>query len=275
LRWNSPDKWVWSDDVVHQPLIDTETFERAQHVIAAKGAGRKTWERRRTSHPYVLRGLLHCGLCGRRMQGQRSKEALYYRCRFATEYGLANKIAHPRNVYLAERDLLRPLDRWLATAFAPHRLAETIDALYQAQPSVDVDPAAAAAARVIEECDQKLARHRAALEAGADPQLVAGWISEVQARRAEALSRSRPVEPQPRMTREEIQSMVAALGDVRAVLADADPREKGDVYRRLGLRLTYRPGDRTVRAETSLDPHSWGYGSCPRGDLNPHPLLGD
>jgi site-specific DNA recombinase len=69
--------------------------------------------------------------------------------------------------------------------------------------------------------------------------------------------------------------MVAALGDVRAVLADADPREKGDVYRRLGLRLTYRPGDRTVRAETSLDPHSWGYGSCPRGDLNPHPLLGD
>jgi hypothetical protein len=62
LRRNDPGKWVWSDDVVHEPLIDTGTFERAQHVMAAKGAGRNTRELHRTRHRYVLRGLLYCGL---------------------------------------------------------------------------------------------------------------------------------------------------------------------------------------------------------------------
>ncbi|MFD9894438.1 recombinase zinc beta ribbon domain-containing protein [Amycolatopsis sp. NPDC059027] len=89
---------------------------------------------------YLLRGLLHGGLCGRRMQGQQSKETLYYRCRFPTEYGLANKVRHPRNVYLAERELIEPLDQWLTTAFASHRLTDTIEALCHAQPDGDHDP---------------------------------------------------------------------------------------------------------------------------------------
>lgn len=37
MRWNSPDKWVWSTDHVHEPLIDPETFEHAHHLIAALG----------------------------------------------------------------------------------------------------------------------------------------------------------------------------------------------------------------------------------------------
>jgi hypothetical protein len=63
------------------------------------------------------------------MQGQRNHERPFYRCRYPTEDGLANKTEHPRDVYLAERDLIGPLD-----------------ALYAAQPDLDVDPAAAAAA---------------------------------------------------------------------------------------------------------------------------------
>jgi hypothetical protein len=110
MRWNDKDAWVYSTDPTHEPLIDTETFQRAQDVLAANGAGRRHRERHITRHHYVLRGLLHCGLCGRRMQGQQSKQALYYRCRFPTEYGLANRIEHPRNIYLAERELLAPLD---------------------------------------------------------------------------------------------------------------------------------------------------------------------
>jgi len=42
------------------------------------------------------------------------------------------------------------------------------------------------ARRQVAECDRKLARHRAALEAGADPAVVTAWIREVQAARAEA-----------------------------------------------------------------------------------------
>ena len=73
------------------------------------------------------------------------------------------------------------------------------------------------------------------LEAGADPHLVAGWMAEVQARRAEAISRSHAVTHQQRMTADEIREMVPALEDVRAALADADPAEKFEVYQQIGL----------------------------------------
>ncbi|MFD2415344.1 recombinase family protein [Amycolatopsis pigmentata] len=274
MQWNARDKWIVSDEVVHDPLIDTGTFERAQQVMAAKGAGRTTRERHRTRHCYVLRGLVHCGLCNRRMQGQQSRDLLLYRCRFPNEYGLANKIEHPRNVYLAERDLLGPLDDWLSTCFAPHRVAETVEALYQAQPDTDIDPAAVVAARAVKECDQALARHRAALEAGADPHLVTRWITETQARRAEALARSTGRVDRPRMDKQDIESLVRRLGDIRHTLARADRDDKAQVYRQLRLHATYHPGTRIVRIETTIDPDGWGYGKCPRGDLNPHALYG-
>ncbi len=41
------------------------------------------------------------------------------------------------------------------------------------------------------ECDAKLAGYRAALEAGADPTLVAGWIAETQAERRLAEQRDK------------------------------------------------------------------------------------
>jgi site-specific DNA recombinase len=70
------------------------------------------------------------------MQGQRSKDRLYYRCRVPSQYALATKIVHPRNVYLSERELLPPPDGWLALAFAPHRLEETIALMQAAQPDI-------------------------------------------------------------------------------------------------------------------------------------------
>jgi hypothetical protein len=52
----------------------------------------------------------------------------------------------------------------------------------------------------------------------------------------------------------------------------ADPADKADVYRQLGIKLTYQPDLRLIQAEASPD------GSCtqmcPRGDLNPHALYG-
>lgn len=51
------------------------------------------------------------------------------------------------------------------------------------------------------------------------------------------------------MSELEIQALVAALGNVRTVIADAEPADKADVYRHLGLKLTYNPGKRTMGAE--------------------------
>ena len=73
--------------------------------------------------------------------------------------------------------------------------------------------------------------------------------------------------------REEITSLVTALGDLIQVLRDADPADKAEVYSQLGLTLTYHPEDKRVIAEAR--PETIMYvGKCPRGDLNPHALYG-
>jgi site-specific DNA recombinase len=121
------------------------------------------------------------------MQSHWINRAAYYRCRFPEEYALANKVTHPANVYLREDRIVPRLDEWLSKLFEPGHLAQTLDALAAAQraPSHE-DAVLSEARRQVAECDRKLARHRAALEAGADPAVVTAWIREVQAARAEA-----------------------------------------------------------------------------------------
>lgn len=251
MRWNERDSWVWSTHVTHEALVTVETFERAQQIIAAGGRGRVR-ELTRVPHAYALRGLVFCGVCQRRMQGQWNHGHARYRCRFPEEYALANKVAHPLNVYVAEREILPPLDEWLMRAFAPHRLTDSVEAMYDAQPADRSETDRADVRRVLAECDRKLGRYREALDAGADPVLVAGWIAEVQARRAEASARlALADEPTGRLSREQIRELVEAISGIRDVLAQADPADKGEVYRQLGLRLTYQPALRVVRAEAN------------------------
>jgi site-specific DNA recombinase len=119
------------------------------------------------------------------MQGHWVDDAPYYRCRFPAEYALANHVEHPLSVYMREDAIVGEVDGWLAREFAPHRMGETIRAMVEAQP-VD-EPRSDVqgdAASKIAECDQKLARYRAALDAGASPTTVAGWIAETEAEKA-------------------------------------------------------------------------------------------
>jgi hypothetical protein len=55
-----------------------------------------------------------------------------------------------------------------------------------------IDAAAGQARPEIADCDARLRQHREALEADADPKIIAGWMAETQARRAAAESRMRP-----------------------------------------------------------------------------------
>ena len=108
---------------------------------------------------------------------------------------------------------------------------------------------------MLRDCDAKLARYRAALDAGADPAVVTGWISQVQAERTAAealLSGTNPGKSSRRMTAEEIATLVGQLDDILAVLAQADPADKAEVYHQLGLRLTWHHETQTAHAE--IDP---------------------
>ena len=275
MRWNQRAAWVWSTEVVHAPLVDAAVFAQAQEIIAGRGMSRRTRARERVRRPYVLRGLVHCGVCLRKMQGQWTRDQAYYRCRYPREYALANTIEHPPNVYLLESAVMPALDGWLAGLFEPEALPQTVGALYRAQPATTAsDAGAEEAARVVAECDTKLERYRAALEAGTDPVMIASWTAEVQARKAQALATTRLESGTKRLTEREIETVVAALGSIRSVLEHASANDKAAVYRQLNLKLIYKPDNALVNAEVDIDPKTWGYGSCPRGDLNPHALLG-
>jgi site-specific DNA recombinase len=256
LQWNDKGTWVWSDKIAHPPVISKDTFEQAERRLASRGpssAGRTVI---RTRHGYALTGLLMHGQCGRRMQGSWNNQQAHYRCRFPSEYAIANKVDHPITVYLREAAVLGPLDTWLARAFDPSRIEHTLTSMEDLRPDTDVRAEVIRA--TLEECDRKLARHRAALEAGADPALVAAWSREVQAEQiaaqAQLTSLGTSHAAARRMTKDEIRGLVDALGGLLSILHEADPRDKLEVYRRLGLRLTYHHESGIILAETKPPP---------------------
>jgi site-specific DNA recombinase len=253
MRWNEPARWVWSEESAHPPLIDTATFERAQELRQGRSAHAQRVGRP-TPRPYALRGLLFCGICQRRMQGSRNNQAIYYRCMFLAEYAARAKISHPRSVYLREETLTALLDECLMGPVRPDTVPRTIDVLARSRDDGVSAVLAEQARREIGDCDAKLRRHRAALEAGADPKIVTGWMTETLARRAEAETRLRPGTRRQTMTAEQIADQLARIDDIPAALGSADPAERAQLYGQLGLTMTYNRGASTVRVPSGHCP---------------------
>jgi site-specific DNA recombinase len=171
------------------------------------------------------------------------------------------------SVYLREDAVIGQLDSWIGREFAPHRLNETIHdlaavPLRQAATLTSEDEETA---RKIAECDRKLAGYRATLDAGTDPKIVAAWITETEAEKARYQLTALPVATARRMSEAEIKSIVDKLADIARVLIDADPEDKAEVFRQLGLKLTYHPGRMLVEAE--VRPTQFGFFDGVRGGL--------
>jgi site-specific DNA recombinase len=270
MRWNDKTDWIWSDELVHEPLVPDELFEEATLLRAAAGK-RAAVVRPRRKNTYVLSSLIQCGICTRRMQGAWAHDRAYYRCRFPGEYADIQG-RHPRSVNVRESAILAGLDRWLAGIFSPDRIDDTCTALAAAsEPDPAIRARQDAHRKKLKDCDTRLAKYRAALEAGTDPAIVGQWIAEVQAERLtaqRALDEATP--PENQLTKDEVRALVEALGDIVTALKDADPAAKADTYRDLGIKLVYHP-EGTVEVEARPRVYS---GECRRGDLNPHALIG-
>ncbi len=76
------------------------------------------------------------------------------------------------------------------------------------------------------------------------------------------------------MTGEEIARMVPALGSLVMVLADANPPDKAEVYRQLGLTLIYHPDGKRVQAEVTPDAGMY-VRTCPRSECTKKPIRFD
>jgi hypothetical protein len=170
-------------------------------------------------------------------------------------------------VILREDILIKPLDTWLAQEFGPrqreHTVARIVD---QARSGMPVAAPLAPSGPSVADCDVKLDRYRAALDAGADPAVVAQWIAETQIERQRAQTRQQAEAAKPsavdlhQLTADDVLAMIEELGDMAVVLGEADPEHKLQVYRNLGLRLTYLPERQTVRADVNLAAHRWDSG---------------
>jgi site-specific DNA recombinase len=95
----------------------------------------------------------------------------------------------------------------------------------------------------VKDCDTRLAKYRSALEAEADPAVVAGWIKEVEGDRfhAERERASTASTAQP-LSEAEIRGLVTGQRKILRSLAKATPEQRAAIYgQTMGLRITHHP----------------------------------
>ncbi|MFB6438793.1 zinc ribbon domain-containing protein [Streptomyces sp. NPDC056411] len=189
LTWNTPDQWIWSAQPVHEPPISMETFTRARAKKFTRRSGVPERRPRTTNRAYPLRGRLRCGICHRKVQGNYNNGQPYYRCRYTAEYAKSAVLEHPLTV---------------------------------------CRPALEAARRTITETNRRIDRYRVALDAGADPAVVAGWITATQNEQIAARQQLAAASDAQReiLTEEQIHHMIKTLGNMTDRLQAADPEDK-------------------------------------------------
>ncbi|MFD6394535.1 hypothetical protein ACWF9G_08775 [Nocardia sp. NPDC055029] len=225
--------------------------------LAAQGptsTGRATTTRK---HDYAFKSLIIHRTCGRRMQGNWNHGTAHYRCRYPTEYALANNIDHPSTVYLREDRIIGPLDEWLTRTFAPGRIEHDL-AASPTTPSPHTPAIDEAEARLAQQ-HHKLDKYRDALETSADPELVAQWTREVLGELHSTEARLMAMQQQGSTAdsggKHEIDDINGYLNQILDDLRRAEPADKPQAYRELGLRLTYSDTPRRLSAHRCRAPH--------------------
>jgi site-specific DNA recombinase len=250
MRWNDHDQWIWSPEPTHPAIIDRDDWQRLQ-----ASPTRQTRASRSNDVRYLLRGRVHCAVCGRRMAGTtRGNSRRYYRCELRRSRP-GTTIDHPIDVYVREAPLIAALDDWLSDLFAPERASTTAQAIVEAAGH---DPALAPqiedAHRSLTDARRKLTQYRKALDRGADPATITEWITETaaQERTAQARLDALTAQAPPPLTATEAMDLVQHLGGIHEILEGADQEERGALYAALGVSATYDPTTRSAALTVAL-----------------------
>ncbi len=114
-RINPTSEWVWSQEPVHEPLIDLETFVQAQQVAQRRERSRTAAgisKNPQAKRIYRLRSYLYCHMCERRMSGNTMKGHSYYACAPKKAWRPED---HPTIFRVREDSLLDALREFLST----------------------------------------------------------------------------------------------------------------------------------------------------------------
>ncbi|WP_153032052.1 recombinase family protein [Amycolatopsis sp. YIM 10] len=258
FRRAEQEKVVRSRTQAHPEIVSVQVFAEAQLLRRSKAAGGLATARkaergaRTTARTYLLRGLVRCGVCHRKMQGATIRKGAYYRCTARTMAPSSPALAdHPKTVNLREDVVVEAINGWIGYLFEPSNVDETAAALLASAGGEAGSSRREAAKRRLADADARLRRFQDAIVAGVDPAAVVDAMNHAQAERAAAKAE---VDSQPTsktITDAEIYARIDLLGDVGAVLADAKPAGLSRLYQRLGLDLRYEPKELAVYATAS------------------------
>jgi hypothetical protein len=138
-RRNPPEAWVWSPTPTHPAIVPRELFERAA-AVGRHRVGSRDGDGANLAHPdtrrsYLLRSMVVCVHCDRRMRGRtiQQRRYTYYTCRPAEAHGpRAQELwpDHPKSIAVREDYLLDGiLDFFAKTVLHPERHQRLADQL--------------------------------------------------------------------------------------------------------------------------------------------------
>jgi DNA invertase Pin-like site-specific DNA recombinase len=244
----APDRIVRSRQPAHPAIVSVADFTRVQLARRSRSSaglrGMSKLERAGSARrrPYLLRGVVRCEICRRKMQGELvRKDAVYYRCIARTlAPGSVALAAHPNTVNLREDVLTGAINGWIGDLFSRENRDETVRALVASQGGHAAMAAAEVAKKRLSDAETALRRLQDALLAGVDPAAVRDTINAAQAQREAARAEMAAVPAVTRLTDAEVYAMIDALGDVGEAIEGARPESLARLYRDLGIEVSYR-----------------------------------
>jgi Recombinase/Recombinase zinc beta ribbon domain len=248
-RWANPQQWVYGPDDAHPSLIDQQLWDavRARIAVCSQQGQRGTRSPKATTTSYMLRGLVHCGICERKMQGNKAHGTLRYRCITTQTRSLPAYLSdHPKAVYVRKDAIVNALDAWLPTLADPVWLAST----QAPEPSIEKRHASLRAR--LPEIDKATTNLVRAIEAGTDAGVINPRLADLRAEREAVTRQLASLQSPERLSPMDIDALLAELGGLGSVLSAATPPEKASIYWDLGLRLVYHPADKAVVATADL-----------------------
>ncbi|MBT8240920.1 MAG: recombinase family protein, partial [Acidimicrobiia bacterium] len=249
-RWNQTKDWQWSRQPAHQALVSEDNWQAVQDIFTA--GTRSSAPKRQRSHDYLLKGMITCNTCGRKLIANSVRGRLQYRCRMKDEYP---GIDHPRSLSVREDHLLPAIDQWLGQLFDTNHIDDTISALANADLNDTNSIEELQARQAIKECDKRIANFEIACGSTEDPETIAGLARRIESARSErhgAEIRLRRATTGRGMTPTEIRDVVQNLTNAIALLTHASPEDRRQVYEAARLEILY--DHERNRAQLSVAP---------------------
>ncbi|MGH9107203.1 MAG: recombinase family protein [Acidimicrobiales bacterium] len=148
-QWQDRAEWVTAEVPTYPAIVEEVTWQRVQALVASNTRTKAVTPSRRRTHDgtrrslpsrYPLAGLIVCGCCGKKLQGNMARGLAFYRCKTNVDYPVMD--AHPASLAVREDGLLPHVDGWLAALFAPEQISQTAKHVVEADAATNrEDPA--------------------------------------------------------------------------------------------------------------------------------------